>query len=75
MVTKNNIEVWGQNENGKYKLEGAELDLYLADTLEHNAKLAELNVEAENKAKAKAAAQVKLAALGLSVEDLTALGL
>jgi hypothetical protein len=34
-----------------------------------------LLTEAETKAEAKAAAQAKLAALGLTVEDLTALGL
>lgn len=49
MVIKNNTEVWGQNETGKYKLQGAELDLYLADTLEHNTKLAELEAKKTQK--------------------------
>jgi hypothetical protein len=42
-----------------------------ADQLKHEAKIA----AAEAKAAAKATAQAKLAALGLTVEDLTALGL
>lgn len=37
--------------------------------------IAEQTAEAEAKAQAKAVAQAKLAALGLTVEDLTALGL
>jgi hypothetical protein len=39
------------------------------------AELAAQRAEAEAKAEAKASAQAKLAALGLTVEDLTALGL
>lgn len=49
----------------------AEFAQYEADKAEAEAKAA----EAEAKAEAKAAAQAKFAALGLTVEDLQALGL
>jgi hypothetical protein len=49
----------------------AEFNQYKKDAAEAEAKVA----EAEAKLAAKAAAQAKLATLGLTVEDLTALGL
>jgi hypothetical protein len=53
------------------EMTNAEFAQYKADQIEAKAKLA----EAEAKVAAKTAAQAKLAALGLTVEDLTALGL
>lgn len=49
----------------------AEFAKHKADKVEDDAKAAEVDA----KAQAKAAAQAKLTALGLTVEDLTALGL
>lgn len=49
----------------------AEFAKHKADKVEADAKAAEVDA----KAQAKAAAQAKLTALGLTVEDLTALGL
>jgi hypothetical protein len=43
--------------------------------LEHEAKVAQQQAEAEAKAQAKATAESKLAALGLTTDDLKALGL
>jgi uncharacterized protein YfcZ (UPF0381/DUF406 family) len=53
------------------EMTNAEFAQFEADQAEAEAKAA----EAEAKAAAKTAAQAKLAALGLTVEDLTALGL
>jgi hypothetical protein len=57
------------------KLEGEALDELLAAQASATAKLNAEKAEAETKAQAKAVAQGKLAALGLTVEDLQALGL
>jgi len=53
------------------EMNAAEFAQYKKDLVEAETKVA----EAEAKATAKATAQAKLAALGLTVEDLTALGL
>jgi len=45
------------------------------EILDYRAKSAQQTAELQAKAEAKAVAQAKLAALGLTVEDLTALGL
>jgi hypothetical protein len=57
------------------KLEGKALEELLAAQESATAKLETEKAEAQAKAQAKAVAQGKLAALGLTVEDLTALGL
>ena len=57
------------------KLEGEALDELLAGQNSATAKLNAEKAEAEVRAQAKAVAQGKLAALGLTVEDLQALGL
>jgi hypothetical protein len=59
------------NEIIDREMDNAEFAKYQSDQAEAEAKEA----EAEAKAQAKTAAQAKLAALGLTVEDLTALGL
>jgi hypothetical protein len=53
------------------EMTNAEFAAYKAD----NERLAEETAQLELKAEAKASAQAKLAALGLTIEDLTALGL
>ena len=57
------------------KLEGEALDELLAGQNSATAKLNAEKAEAEVRAQAKAVAPGKLAALGLTVEDLQALGL
>ena len=57
------------------KLEGTALDELLAGQNSATAKLEAEKAQAEAKAQAKAVAQAKLEALGLTVEDLQALGL
>jgi hypothetical protein len=57
------------------KLEGEALDELLAAQASATAKLEAEKAETEARAQAKAAAQAKLTALGLTVEDLQALGL
>ena len=57
------------------KLEGDALNELLAAQASATAKLEAEKAEVEAKAIAKAAAQAKLEALGLTVEDLQALGL
>jgi hypothetical protein len=56
-------------------LEGEALDELLAAQASATAKLEAEKAETEARAQAKAAAQAKLTALGLTVEDLQALGL
>ena len=53
------------------EMNAAEFSQYQKDKAESDVR----QIEAETKAAAKEAAQAKLAALGLTVEDLTALGL
>lgn len=57
------------------KLEGDELTQFLAQSAIDKALEAERKAEADLRTAAKAQAQAKLAALGLTVEDLKALGL
>ena len=63
------------DENGQRELEGKELEDFLIQQSKDKAEADKLAAEAEAKASKKAAAQAKLAALGLTVEDLQALGL
>jgi len=62
-------------DNEKVELTGAEKEAFLAQRAIDLADAAAKQAEAEAKATAKASAQAKLAALGLTVEDLQALGL
>jgi hypothetical protein len=72
-------KIYVQIDNVKKELTGQELDDYLTDLAICNAELlavkAEAEAEAEAKAEAKATAEGKLAALGLTTDDLRALGL
>jgi hypothetical protein len=68
MVRIHNAET---NEVIDREMTDAEFAQYQAEQAKAEAKA----TEAEAKAEAKVAAQAKLAALGLTVEDLTALGL
>ena len=74
MATKNN-DIFVQINDKVIKLEGAEKETYLAELDARNEKVKFEKAEIEAKAAAKAAAQAKLVALGLTVEDLQALGL
>lgn len=67
-ITDHNVETGEVIERDASKDEIAQS---VKDQADFNAKLA----EAETKARAKAAAQAKLAALGLTIDDLKALGL
>jgi len=66
-----------------YKLDGedtreytqAEYDQHALDVAEYNANLAKIEAELAAAAAAKAAAEAKLTALGLTEDDLKALGL
>jgi regulator of protease activity HflC (stomatin/prohibitin superfamily) len=68
-------EIWGQTNGVRYQLKGTELENYLGEIANNEAEQIKSEAEAEAKATAKAAAKAKLAALGLTVEDLVALGL
>lgn len=57
------------------KLEGKELEQYLANEKAYAKQLADIEADKIAKATAKAAAEGKLAALGLTTDDLRALGL
>jgi hypothetical protein len=68
-------EIWIGEDNNKRKLEGAELQAFIEDRkaiqeTEEKRELAEKNALA-----AKEVAHAKLAALGLTLDDLKALGL
>ena len=70
-----NKDIFVTVNNERIKLEGQELDQFLAQSALDQAAETERKAQAEVKAQAKAIAQAKLAALGLTVEDLQALGL
>ena len=74
MATASNKIIITDN-NGARELEGQELSDFLAQQAKDKAEADKLKAEAQAKAQAKAAAQAKLEALGLTVEDLQALGL
>ena len=67
-TTVHNVET---NEIETRKLNDEEIAQYLIDQQYND----DLKAKAQRKAESKAAAQAKLAALGLTVEDLQALGL
>lgn len=48
-------EIWVSNEEGKRKLEGSELEIFLADREAINQEIAQREAEAQAKADAKAA--------------------
>jgi hypothetical protein len=73
MVTQNKIFV--QIDKEKIELIGAELDAFLADRQAIENQRAQAQAVAEAKAAAKASAQAKLASLGLTAEEINALGL
>jgi hypothetical protein len=73
-MTKPTIRIYngsGINDYIDREMTSAEFAQYEIDVAKEQARQA----EAEAKAQAKATAQAKLAALGITVEDLTALGL
>ena len=71
-MTKPTIRIYTSvDEYIDREMNATEFAQYKKDLVEAEAKTAEV----EARATAKAAAQAKLAALGLTVEDLTALGL
>ena len=63
------------NLEGEKVLSGVELENFLTQQKLDLAQIAERETQAIARAERKAAAQAKLAALGLTVEDLQALGL
>ncbi len=63
------------NESVVIDLTDEEIEQFEKDAQDYLEAQALAQAEAEAKAEAKATAQAKLAALGLTVEDLTALGL
>jgi hypothetical protein len=62
-------------DNDKIELTGQAKEDFLADRQAHANYLAQIEAEKLAKAQAKEAAQAKLAALGLTPDDLKALGL
>ena len=64
------------NDNGVNRdMTSAEIEAYQADAVLVNKSMQDLEEQKTNKAAAKEAAQEKLAALGLTADDLKALGL
>lgn len=74
MATVSNKIIITDN-NGARELAGQELTDFLAQQAKDKIEADKLKAEAETKATAKTTAQAKLAALGLTVADLKALGL
>ena len=62
-------------DDQRIELKGEELEVFLNDKKLREAEAKTRQAEAQARTEAKAAAQAKLAALGLTVEDLQALGL
>ncbi len=74
MATHSN-EIWVQVGDEKRQLEGAQLADYLATCEQINAKQDADKLAADQAAAAKSNAEAKLVALGLTLDDLAALGL
>ena len=72
MIRIHNIET---DEVIDREMNDAEYQQYLKDVAESEAKKAEAEAKAQAKAQAEATAEGKLAALGLTTDDLRALGL
>jgi len=70
-----NAKIMVQIDGEVIELKGEEKETFLIDKQKSLDDLARIEAEKNAKLAAKAAAQAKLAALGLTVEDLTALGL
>jgi len=70
-----NAKIMVQIDGEVIELKGEEKETFLIDKQKSLDDLARIEAEKNAKLQAKAAAQAKLAALGLTVEDLTALGL
>jgi hypothetical protein len=65
----------GSDENGYEEISVTEYEEIISQWADNELQKLTVEAEAEAKAVAKGAAQAKLAALGLTVEDLQALGL
>ena len=68
-------KIYVQIDNNKFELTGADKQSFIADRQIRQSELDAFEKEKTAKAEAKLVAQAKLEALGLTVEDLTALGL
>ena len=66
-------EIWVQEDGVKRKLEGAELEAFLADRAQMQAKQEAREAEEAAKAAAKQSALFKLSALGLTDDEISAL--
>ena len=66
-------EIWVQEDNVKRKLEGAELEAFLADRAQMQAEQEAREAEEAAKVAAKQSALSKLSALGLTDDEISAL--
>jgi hypothetical protein len=75
MATQSKEQIFISIDGERVELTGEAKEAFIADRKERNDREVAREAEAKVKATAKVVAQAKLEALGLTIEDLTALGL